>query len=1053
MNLYSCKNYLIKHTFITIGLFVSLSVSAQKLNYSLQTSAKLDYNQLRKGFETTPNESRLRCYWWWLNSMATKESITRDLEQMKANGYGGASIVDAGSSNYTVAKKTKAGPVFMSPAWMELYKYAVKEAQRLGIELSVNVQSGWNPGGPTITPELALKKLVYSETKIEGGRKVKVKLPQPEMNLMYKDIIVQAFQQPATNFPLKDKGIEFWGLKSFNEGFGSMGTYPLYKLRAEYPNAAQFTRLKKDNIINLTAKFKNGVLTWDAPAGEWTIIRYGWTCTGAMTSTTSDGWGGLSLDHLNPDAFKKFSHDVILPLITAAQNAGNSLHFLQTDSWEMGNVGWTNNFPNDFKKFRGYDITSWLPVLAGRIVESVEKSDRFLHDYRKTIGDCVAAYHYQLFSDLAHKHGLGIHPESGGPHSAPVDALKVMAISDFPQGEFWATANTHRVKDDARLYVKQSASVAHTNGKRFVAAEGPTSIGPEWERAPKDLKSNIDRIFCSGVNRIVWHTFTSSPKKFGIPGNEYFAGTHMNPNITWWKEAGDFIGYLDRCSYLLSKGLFVADVLYYYGDDVPNFVFLKEDVKDGFGHDWDKCSKDVLIKRVSVKDKKILLPDGMTYKLLVLPSEKAIDLDVLRKVELLVKQGLTVIGPRPERATGLTNFPESDKEVRAIASRLWGAIDGVTITQNNYGEGKVIFGKDVKTVLEEMKVKPDMEFTSTEKNTALDYIHRTGDGMDIYFVVNRFGRKGINDFAYRYLTTLPDRYVQVECKFRVTGMVPELWDPMTGETRQILTYREENGQTIIPLSLEPEGSRFVIFRKAKASPHIIKIEKDGKSFFPNNEFMGVDKPPIEIFKTKGMISATLFEPGNFVATWNDGHTTKFNLITPNTTLPLSGKWEIDFDTSWGGPAHIQVDTLKSWTQFDEPGIKYYSGKAVYKKAFSITPSDLKGTKTILDLGDVLEMASIKINGNQLPVKWSAPFQFDISNYIKPGNNQLEVEVVNLWPNRLIGDGKLPLDKRFTKTNIVKFDGPDTEKLLRTSGLLGPVEITFLHYQIDKSPDQ
>jgi len=169
-------------------------------------------------------------------------------------------------------------------------------------------------------------------------------------------------------------------------------------------------------------------------------------------------------------------------------------------------------------------------------VESVEQSDRFLHDYRKTIGDCIATYHYQLFSDLAHQYGLGIHPESGGPHSAPVDALKVMAISDFPQGEFWATANTHRIKDDARLYVKQSACVAHTNGKRFVAAEGPTSIGPQWERSPKDLKSNIDRVFCSGVNRIVWCNFTSSPKEFGIPGNEYFAGTHMNPNVTWRSE-------------------------------------------------------------------------------------------------------------------------------------------------------------------------------------------------------------------------------------------------------------------------------------------------------------------------------------------------------------------------------------------------------------------------------------------------------------------------------------------------------------------------------------
>ena len=1028
-------------TVILSGYFMA---SAQSQKYSLLTSHTVDYNQMTKGFTTPPNDSRLRCYWWWLNSMATKESITRDLEQMKANGYGGASFFDAGGS------ATKAGPVFMSPEWMELYKHAVKEAQRIGIELSVNVQSGWNPGGPTITPELALKKIVFTETKVQGGKKIQVNLPQPETKLMYKDIIVQAFKQPVSNFPLKDKAIKYWGIKSFNESFGFKGTYPLNKLREEFADSVKVQSIKKTDIIDLTDKFSNGVLSWDAPEGDWTIIRYGWTCTGASTSTNSDGWSGLSVDHLDPQAFKKFSDDVILPLITTAQSAGNSLHFLQTDSWEMGNVGWTNNFANEFKKFRGYDLTPYLPVLAGRVVESVEQSDRFLQDYRKTIGDCIATYHYQLFSDLAHQYGLGIHPESGGPHSAPVDALKVMAISDFPQGEFWATANTHRIKDDERLAVKQSACVAHTNGKIFVAAEGPTSIGPQWERAPKDLKSNIDRIFCSGVNRIVWHCFTSSPKEFGLPGNEYFAGTHLNPNVTWWKQAGDFIGYLNRCTFMLSQGLFVADALYYYGDDVPNFVFLKEDVKDlAFGYDWDKCSKEALVNRVSVKDNKVQFPDGMSYRVLVLPSETAIDLEVLHKVELLVKEGLTVIGPRPVRATGLTNYPESDKEINAIASRMWGSIDGVKTKENRYGKGRVIWGKEVNSVLVEMNVKPDLEFTSTLANTALDYIHRTADDMEIYFVVNRFGSKGINDFEFRYLTTLPDRYEQVECKFRVSGMVPELWDPMTGQSKELLTYKEENGQTIIPLNLEPEGSQFIVFRKADSAPHITKIEKDSKILFPDNQFKGIDKQFVEVVKTGNKVLSTLFEPGEYTMTWSDGKILKNSLKSKNTTMTLSGKWNISFDTLWGGPKQIEVDSLKSWTRFEDKGIKYYSGKAVYNKTFTVSPNNLKGTKIMLDLGNVLEMASITINGNKMAVKWSAPFQFDITKFVKQGGNRIEVEVVNLWPNRLIGDSKLPVEKRFTKTNVKKFDGADAENYLRESGLLGPVKLTFIHQELSE----
>lgn len=978
--------------------------------------------------------------------MSTKESITRDLEQMRAKGYGGASIIDAGSSTYTVALKTQAGPVFMSAAWMELYKHAIKEAQRVGIELSVNTQSGWNPGAPTITPELALKKIVYTETNVRGGTKLQIRLPQPDTKLLYQDIIVQAFRQQPAGSPVKNNAIQNWGIKSFNENMGFKGMYPLNNLRDEFANVDNVNAIKSAAIINLTANYKNSLLTWDAPEGDWTITRYGWTCTGAGTSTNSDGWSGLSVDHLNPLAFKKFSDDVILPLVETARAAGNSLQFLQTDSWEMGNVGWTNNFAAEFSKFRGYDMMPYLPVLSGHVVESVDQSNRFLHDYRLTIGDCILAYHYQLFSDLAHKNGLGIHPESGGPHSAPVDALKVMAISEFPQGEFWATANTHRIKDDERLAVKQSACVAHTNGKRFVAAEGPTSIGPQWERSPKDLKSNIDRVFCSGVNRIVWHTFTASPKEFGVPGNEYFAGTHLNPNVTWWQQSGDFINYLNRCSYLLSQGLFVADVLYYYGDDVPNFVFLKEEVKGlNFGHDWDKCSKDALAK-VSVKDNKVVFPDGMSYRLLVLPSETAIDLAVLRKVETLVKAGLTVIGPRPLKATGLTNYPASDKEINEIATRLWGAIDGKSVTENNYGKGKIIYGKEVQNVLNAMKIKPDLEFTGMQKNTALDYIHRRAQGLDIYFVVNRFGRKAFNDFEFRYLTSLPDRYEQTECKFRVTGMIPELWDPMTGDTKEILTYREENGQTIIPLSFDPEGSQFIIFKKAAPARHITTIQKDGKILFPGNTFTGIDRPMIESFRIGGMPVSTIFEPGKYTFTWSDGKTSTQQLAQPNEILAVTGNWEINFDTNWGGPASIQTDSLKSWTNFENDGVKYYSGKAVYRKNISINAASLKGSKALLNLGNVLEMASISINGTRLPVKWSAPFQFDITKLITAGNNRIEVEVVNLWPNRLIGDSKLPVSKRLTKTNVTKFEGADSEKLLRESGLLGPVTLRFVRQE-------
>lgn len=1031
---------------IILSLFVCCifsQVDAQPARHSLLTDRTISNAQLAVGFATPPPDARLRCYWWWLNGMATRESITRDLEEMKLKGYGGASIVDAGSSNYSIARKTTAGPVFMSAEWMELYKHAVKEADRIGIELSVNVQSGWNPGAPSITPDLALKKLVYSETEVMGGALVNVELPQPDTKLMYRDVMVQAIPLPTENSPLKNDAITNWDKKSFNRGMGWQGIYPLYQLREGFDNPVKVDIIQKHDIIDLTRHFNGTHLEWKAPAGKWLVIRYGWTCTGAQTSTTSDGWGGLSLDHLNPDAFEVFRQTVIQPLIDSAQAVGNSVKYLQTDSWEMGAVNWTNRFREEFMKFRGYALDQYLPVMTGRVVESQEVSNRFLHDLRKTVGDCVREYHYRLFADLAHKHGMGIHPESGGPHSAPVDALQTMALSDFPQGEFWARSNTHRVSDAARLAVKQSACVAHTNGKRFVAAEGPTSIGPQWERSPRDLKANIDRIFCSGVNRIVWHTFTSSPREFGKPGNEYFAGTHLNPNVTWWNQAGDFINYLNRCSFLLQQGVFVADVLYYYGDDVPNFVFLKEEYPElKFGYDWDKCSKDVVLNKLSIADGKIVLPDGMKYSLLVVEPGQSIDLQVLRKIEALVNAGMTLISPRPTQSTGLTGFPQGDTELSVIADRLWGSIDGESVTENQFGKGRVIWGQDVNDVLDRMQVNPDFTFTSPDEDTALDYIHRNTEHADIYFVVNRYARKGIKDFEYRYLTGLPDRYEQVECSFRVSGKVPHYWDPQTGEMHPVTVYNEENGRTIIPLHMAPEGSVFIVFAEMEQRNHIVRIEREGNPIFPGNQIAASDRPLFE-FQQAGKKIRMTARNAAYTLHWADGRVQTLEVEKEMQRLEMNGNWNVRFDSAWGAPKSVDFTELKSWTMFPDDGIKYYSGSAVYEKTFHIKKKKFKQKKVILSLGNLHEMAVVDLNGHRFNLCWAPPYELDVTDYIESGSNTLKVEITNLWPNRLIGDGKLTPSERLTRTNINKFDNENAAPLIRESGLLGPVTIKLL----------
>jgi hypothetical protein len=554
------KKSLFRYVILILTLLMSNCYSCKRVITENDGIRKESSTNLETDFLNPPDYARIRAFWWWLNSNVTEDGITKDLEAMKTNGYGGAIIFDAGSSNYSVARKTPAGPVFLSDRWLELYKHAIREADRLGLELTINVQSGWNPGGPSVTPENALKKITWSEINITGPGKVTVNLPDPPSKLFYEDIVIQAVK---CNSAKKDTlGIMNLGIKTFQERIGWSGIYPLYKLREDYDNEVA-DPIRISDVINVTASFKDGKLKWDAPEGDWTIIRYGMTCTGVKVSTASDGWDGLSMDHLNKNALLKYDKDVISKLISSAQEAGKSLKFIHTDSWEMDVANWTQGFMKKFETLRGYDMSPYLPVFTNKIVGNRDISNRFLHDFRRTVSDLVADEFYKTFTRIAHERGVYTHPESGGPHSAPIDAIKTMGYNDVPMGEFWVRSNTHRITDAQRLCVKQSASVAHIYGKQFVAAEGPTSIGPQWERPPKDCKNVINQIFCSGVNRIVWHTFTSSPDEYGEPGNEYFAGTHLNRHVTWWKQSKSFVDYMDRCSFMLSQGLFVADALYY----------------------------------------------------------------------------------------------------------------------------------------------------------------------------------------------------------------------------------------------------------------------------------------------------------------------------------------------------------------------------------------------------------------------------------------------------------------------------------------------------------
>ena len=941
---------------------------------------------LEEGWNNPPTNARLRAYWWWLNGNVTSNAITRDLEQMKAKGFGGALICDADGASQEGNDKVPHGPTFFSSEWRALFKHTLNEADRLGLEMSLNIQSGWNLGGPMVTAEDAPKKLVWTELRVTGGTNLVTQLAQPgARDNYYRDLFVVAYRINP-NPPPAHKPIQNQAQKALLKPlvpFSAPVSTPLF---LEFPATPGEQDTLAADVMDISANLAvDGKLRWEVPAGEWQIIRFGCTLNDAChVSTCSEGWNGYALDPFDAHAFKKYWDAVVEPLIAdAGPLAGKALKYLHTDSWEVEVANWTPSLREEFQKRRGYDLLNWLPVVAGRIVNSRDESDRFLNDFRKTMGDLAIDNHYKLFKEGAHKHGLLIHPESGGPHAVPIDAQRCLGFNDAPMSEFWAWSWTHRIGDENRFFVKQPASAAHTYGRKLVLAEGFTTIGPHWQETLWDnLKPAFDQALCEGLNLLVWHAFVCSPAETGIPGQQYFAGTHLNPKVTWWEKSAPFFSYLNRCQSMLQQGLPVADVAYYYGDHVPNFAQLKKSdpAKILPGYDYDVITEEAILTRASVRDGRIVLPDGMSYRVLVLPDRAAISLPVLKKLKELVAAGATIIGTKPARTETLENFPAGDAEVARLADELW---------TGKFGNGRVIADKNAREVLLGDGVKSDFEFEGStwprpnwdenpqSDKTALgipvqlDFIHRRNDGAEIYFVANR-----------------TNCAASAICAFRVTGKAPELWNAVTGEHKFAAAYKEMGGRTIIPLDFVPCGSWFVVFREPAA-----------------------EHPP----------TATSSRPRR---------------------VPLeeiSGPWTVRFDTNWGGPESAVFAELVSWPSRSEPGIKFYSGTAVYENTFELphqTP-DSRPQTLFLDLGNVRELAEVKVNGKSCGIVWSPPFRVDVTDAVKPGENQLAIEVVNFWPNRVIGDASLPPDQRRTRTNIRKLT---KNTGLMESGLLGPVTL-------------
>lgn len=822
-----------------------------------------------------------------------------------------------------------------------------------------------------------MKKVVQSDTIIAGGKKVSMKLAQPEtVEGYYKDVWVQAFRIDTT------------------------------KKLVDAESAKDLTLYMKPD----------GNFEWKAPKGNWLILRTGYTLTGHTWSrwfaypqgdTFAEG-AGYEIDYLSKAALDNHFNHLGTIILDEVKKAGGDLAYFWSDSWECGKLTWTQDFPEQFMHYRKYDLKPYMAILSGYIVKDSLFCERFQEDFDRTIQDCIADNYYGHFYDLCHKNGLNVGNEAGGPNDIPPqDVLKNLGRCDIPAGEFWVhyklPEDGMNSRKSARLNLKQTASAAHIYGLREAQAEAFTQMEQDrthWSLGPYDLKPYANDAFCEGINRFMLHQSTCQPPEDGKPGYEFCAGQHFTPNLTWWEQSSAFFSYLSRCQYLLQEGKFVGDVCYYIGEQTPSLVPPQYIIPSlGLGYDCDYTNVEVLLTRMSVKDGRIVLPDGMSYRLLYLqncvspdkeiceavsryqqlevPTEASemMSLDVLKKLRELIMDGATVIGAPPTMSAGLDNYPYADNEVRKLASEIWGDLDGKNITERKLGKGRIIWGKTAREVLQADGIGQDFAYLNqTAEPEKFNYIHRSLDDCDIYFVINRTGKQTSSQFT-----------------FRVQGKQPEIWDPVTGEMRIASSFTQHDGYTTVPLEFVPYGSYFVVFDKT------ISTDKQGEG---------------------------------------DRNFSKLEIAQD-----LSHSWEVMFDTTMGGPQKVFFEDLSNWIDRPEEGIKYYSGTATYRKSFNLSFKKGNGERIYLDLGDVKHVSSVRFNNKDLGVLWCTPWRIDITDYVKETGNFVEIDVINLWANRVIGDWKLPKEQRFTRTHdVFRFDMLRASTPLTDAGLLGPVSI-------------
>jgi hypothetical protein len=783
-------------------------------------------------------------------------------------------------------------------------------------------------------------------------------------------------------------------------------------------------------VIDLSENMgKDGRMQWDAPEGDWTVIRFGYTTTGSMNGPGTNAGRGLECDKMDRAALDLHFRSFPKKLIAAAGNyAGSTFNYLFIDSWECNFQNWTGNFMQAFEKRRGYSLIPWIPVLCGEIENSAEETEAFLHDFRKTIADLIEENYYHHFAELCRQEGLDLHAEViyGGVHYPPLDILRTNSYVDVPMWEFWTNQDRdgfvhYRPVQDTRFDKPMYAAVLYD--KPVVPAEAYTGFA-HYSESPWDLKLYGDRAFCSGINRMVLHSYVHQPaeRKPGMTLGPF--ASHFNRHNSWWPQVSEWFTYQTRIQYILQQGQVVSDILYFIGDLLPEFQPETVLYQVPYGYHMQLCNRDILLNHTTMVDGLIKLENGCSFPLLLLPDNQQMEYTTLQRIAALIRDGAAVVGPKPTGVLSLADRDLNTAALEKLAEAVWGKIDGKTVTENSYGQGKIIWGRPLKDILEANDIQPDLKVIKND-SVHLLFIHKKVDERDVYFLVNQ-----------------EDKQIQTECLFRIADKTPEIWNPQNGTIVKPAVFREEKSGIRMPVCFKPKASLFIIFSDEKPKEHVAAIKQGGMQLFPMIQGAAANVPLPDVILNEDTFAVLSDHPGGYIMIFDTGKEYTVTIEGNEVVEVNNFTGSIAFEGADQKPRPVDISNFQYWTDFTDPAIKYYSGRATYTVQFMLPDTFTTGGDFLeLSLGMMKATAAVVLNGHKLGYAWMPGQRFNVSGMLVEGDNTLEITAANVYRNRLIGDliqfGEIK--SVWTTSPVENFLHKDTP--LQDAGVVGPVTIT------------